>query len=416
MGRLFMCVMLALQSSSNHLIRGVLPTLVPLIAAANGYSDAERAMMLGAFFPGYLVTQIPAGAFAQKHGGKLVLAINTLGTAAITLLLPAVAKSGSLSSNVGPRLPTLLLAAMGLFQGSLVPGQVQMQKDWLPTGSARAWTLSCTEMGNACIILGCQFLAPRIAAKYGWEAIPLIFGSYIGCFGVLWSAFAINKPTDALPQPAAPKSSENSRVAVRWHQLFRTGPAQAVVLSQIASNNSNYTLSLWAPTYFTEVLGCTMVEAVGFLAVTAPISMGGGFVLAAVDTLLREKLQLSELAIRRAMVLTQSMGTAAALVLFGMARTPAGATVALCVKEAGTLCYSLGVAVNYLEVGAANTALLKAVGNTMANVPGLLIPIVGVALRKATGAWMPLFCMSASLHLVAGAHFMWRGAVKPAIQ
>ena len=68
-----------------------------------------------------------------------------------------------------------------------------------------------------------------------------------------------------------------------------------------------------------------MVQAVGYLAVTAPISMFGGFFLAAVDTLLREKLRLPELTIRRIMVLCQSFGTATALLLFGLARTPAGA-------------------------------------------------------------------------------------------
>lgn len=225
--QLLMCVMLALQSSSNHLIRGSLPTLVPLIAAAGGYSDAERAMMLGAFFPGYLLTQIPAGAFAQTHGGKLVLAINTLGTAAVTLLLPAAARlqSAGKRNTVAPRLIALLLAAMGLFQGSLVPGQVQMQKDWLPVGSARAWVLSCTEMANAIIIVGCQYVAPRLAARHGWQVVPLIFGGYIGCYGVLWSLFAINKPADVVWSAAEvatkgskeqPIKKKSAVVAVNW--------------------------------------------------------------------------------------------------------------------------------------------------------------------------------------------------------
>eukprot|EP01051_Picozoa_sp_SAG22_P035019 SAG22_NODE_16211_length_330_cov_1.748918_1_plen_99_part_01 len=98
--------------------------------------------------------------------------------------------------------------------------------------------------------------------------------------------------------------------------------------------------------------------------------MFGGFVLAAVDTVLRERLGLQELTIRKGMVCAQSVGTAVSLVLFGLARSPAAAAAALCLKEAAALCYALGVAVNYLEVGGANTAVLKAVGNTLANVPG----------------------------------------------
>eukprot|EP01051_Picozoa_sp_SAG22_P023803 SAG22_NODE_6302_length_872_cov_2.134541_1_plen_275_part_10 len=214
-------------------------------------------------------TQVPAGAFAQAHGGKLALAINTLGTALTTLLLPFAARVGGSSSAVAPRLMTILLAIMGLFQGSLVPGQVQMQRDWLPTGSARAWVLSCTEMANACIILGCQFATPRLARRFGWQAVPLAFGSYIGVFGLLWVALATNKPGDGMAcnaaavrekmmppsPPPPPRPGEKRRKTQRPNlAVFATPPAQAVILSQIASNNSNYTLQLWAPIYFTEKL------------------------------------------------------------------------------------------------------------------------------------------------------------------
>ena len=41
---------------------------------------------------------------------------------------------------------------------------------------------------------------------------------------------------------------------------------------------------------------------------------------------------------------------------------------------------------NYLEVGGADTAMLNAVGNTVSNVPGFVVPISGVFLRNLTGA------------------------------
>ena len=117
------------------------------------------------------------------------------------------------------------------------------------------------------------------------------------------------------------------------------------------------------------------------------------------------------------MVSAQSLGTACALCWFGAARTPLGAACGLMLKEASSLCYGTGVAVNYLEVGGQNTALLKAVGNTLANVPGWLIPLAGVWLRRLTpsGSWLPLFCGSAALHVVAGLHFLRRGAVVSAL-
>ena len=47
----------------------------PLTAQGNefGYSAVRRSLLLGAFFPGYLLTQLPAGWAAQVWGPKKVI-------------------------------------------------------------------------------------------------------------------------------------------------------------------------------------------------------------------------------------------------------------------------------------------------------------------------------------------------------
>ena len=46
---------------TNYLIRGALPSLVPIIAKTQGWSENQVALLLSAFYPGYLLTQIPSG-------------------------------------------------------------------------------------------------------------------------------------------------------------------------------------------------------------------------------------------------------------------------------------------------------------------------------------------------------------------
>ena len=41
--------------------------------------DTDLANMLGAFFPGYMITQIPSGPIIQKYGGKPLLLLVMLG-------------------------------------------------------------------------------------------------------------------------------------------------------------------------------------------------------------------------------------------------------------------------------------------------------------------------------------------------
>uniref|UniRef100_A0A3B4FIG3 Major facilitator superfamily (MFS) profile domain-containing protein n=2 Tax=Haplochromini TaxID=319058 RepID=A0A3B4FIG3_9CICH len=58
--------------------------------------DSEtQGWLLGAFFFGYLCTQIPGGYLAGHYGGKFFLGLGVLGTAALTLLTPLAAKWGS---------------------------------------------------------------------------------------------------------------------------------------------------------------------------------------------------------------------------------------------------------------------------------------------------------------------------------
>lgn len=47
--------------------------------------------MLGSFFYGYVLTQVPGGRFAEIFGGKLVFGLGVLLTAIFTILSPIAA-------------------------------------------------------------------------------------------------------------------------------------------------------------------------------------------------------------------------------------------------------------------------------------------------------------------------------------
>ena len=59
------------------------------------WNSEIQGWLLGAFFFGYLCTQIPGGYLAGHYGGKMFLGLGVLSTAALTLLTPLAATWGA---------------------------------------------------------------------------------------------------------------------------------------------------------------------------------------------------------------------------------------------------------------------------------------------------------------------------------
>jgi len=57
------------------------------------WNEVQQGVILGAFFWGYVVTQLPGGILAQKFGGKWPLGLGILITAVFALLTPIAART-----------------------------------------------------------------------------------------------------------------------------------------------------------------------------------------------------------------------------------------------------------------------------------------------------------------------------------
>jgi ACS family sodium-dependent inorganic phosphate cotransporter-like MFS transporter 5 len=58
------------------------------------WTETEQGIILGSFFYGYFITQIPGGLLAQRYSAKWVLGVGVLISAIFTILSPPAAKLG----------------------------------------------------------------------------------------------------------------------------------------------------------------------------------------------------------------------------------------------------------------------------------------------------------------------------------
>ena len=100
------------------------------------------------------------------------------------------------------------------------------------------------------------------------------------------------------------------------------------------------------------------------------------------------------ISIRKGAQLLCATWRGAALIAFGSVRSPMAAAIAINFENLGQCFHHSGYSANMIEVAGAETPQLNAIGNTGAQVCGLMVPILGVWLRQRFGSFMPLFLVA----------------------
>uniref|UniRef100_A0A3B3CGA3 Si:ch1073-513e17.1 n=1 Tax=Oryzias melastigma TaxID=30732 RepID=A0A3B3CGA3_ORYME len=215
-----------------------------------GYTwDSEtQGWLLGAFFFGYLCTQIPGGYLAGHYGGSIFLGLGVLGTAALTLLTPLAAKWGS-----------YWLFALRALEGFAM---MAMWGRWAPPlERSRLTTLSGS--GSSFGAFLALPLTGYICEQLGWPAVFYICGG-AGClWAVLWFAFASDDPRthrriseeerDYIINSIGPQGTGHGW-SLPFLSMALSVPLWAIILTQMSSNWAFYTLLTSLPTYMSDIL------------------------------------------------------------------------------------------------------------------------------------------------------------------
>ena len=234
--------LLALVVVNTKMIRSAIPPLVPFIASSVGYSTMQSASLLGAFFPGYLLTQVPAGWCAQRFGAKLVVTTNIVGTALLFSLIPAMAHR-----SASPLPVAGILTAMGLCQGGLIPAEAAIKHEWLAGmhPGKRAWMQGILGFAHQLCHLLATWATPRLASgSGGWTRVCSVYGATAAAAALLWQSFAASSPSKAAvgrqtagkgEAVAAKQKEKPHKVTVEW-AVFSTRSVLGIMSCQMAYN------------------------------------------------------------------------------------------------------------------------------------------------------------------------------------
>ena len=389
--------MVATYWFAQFLPRLALPVIVPMIAQDMRATSQQRAALLSGFFRGYLLTMVVGGVAAQKWGGKRVLTIDLLGFGLSFLALPwAVTR--------GPRAVSFTLASMGVFFGPLLSATSVVKNNWLPADGA--------EKAVAQMIMGVGTKAARITAVAatpllctpaagGWRTCVRIYGAMTLAVVAGWQLIVRERPPRSEEQEqeqekkSASTAEEPKKAKTFELRIFRVRSVQALIAMHVAYNNSDYTILQWAPTYFTEVLGVPAAGVGKYLLIPTVVNMVGTFLFGSLEALLLKQKVLTVLGMRRWSCVGGTVLSAGGMILFSLCRSPLPAALAYTTISLGQGLHHSGFIVNYLEAGGKDTGLLTGVGNTLANLPGVVSPLFAELVVRRYGSWRPFFFTSA---------------------
>ncbi|XP_004864008.2 sialin isoform X3 [Heterocephalus glaber] len=371
--------------------------------------DAEtQGWILGAFFYGYIITQIPGGYFASKIGGKLLLGYGILATSLFTLLTP-------IAADLGAVMLIMLRALEGLGEGVTFPAMHTMWSSWAPP-LERSKLLSISYAGAQLGTVVSLPLSGIICYYMNWTYVFYFFG----ILGILWFILWTWKVSDT-PEThktissyekeyitSSLKSQLSSRKSVPWIPILKSLPLWAIVMAHFSYNWTFYTLLTLLPTYMKEILRFNVQEN-GFLSALPYFGSWLCMILSgqAADSL-RAKWNFSTLCVRRTFTLIGMIGPAVFLVAAGFIGCDYSLAVTFLTISTtlGGLCSS-GFSINHLDIAPSYAGILLGITNTFATIPGMVGPVIAKSLtpEDTITEWQTVFYIAAAINVFGAIFF-----------
>ncbi|OPL33396.1 sialin, partial [Mytilus galloprovincialis] len=312
-----------------------------------------RSTILASFFYGYIVTQIPAGWFSDKFGGKRVFGVSMAISGLATVLLPVCARTSVI-------LVYVMRVIVGLGTGTVFPALQSMWGRWAPPLESSK-LVSVGYMGT---MFGTTitFATSGVLCQYGfdngWGSIFYLTGGLTFIWVIAWFILTADTPAEHPRITEAEKNYIESSIEYDTH--IRNGALSAVP-------------------YICQAFG----------------AFGGG----QLADMLRSRGILSTTAARRLFELIAFFGTGGCLVITGFItcddRQYAVVCLALAVGFSGLV--RAGHIVNHVDFAPKYAGIMFGITNTFATIPGMIAPIVAGALtpNNTQEEWRNVFYVCA---------------------
>ncbi|XP_014300025.2 sialin-like [Microplitis demolitor] len=381
-------------------------TFVPSPGEFN-WDDKTQGIILGSFFLGYVITNVPGGRMAEKVGGKLVYGLGVFLTALLTVVSPFAAYWG-----LGPFLAVRI--AEGFTEGVTFPAMHSMLAHWVPPLERSKFAALVYAGSNFGTVISLPLSGYLCSLEFwgGWPLAFYLFGTLGILWYVFWMFFVYNTPAEHpridyqeklyIEACVEPNNPDDDR-GVPWLSVLTSAPMWAITITQCGQSWAFYTLLTELPTYMDRILHFD-VQQDAFLS-TLPYLTAWimGLVISNFADSLIEKRILSPLTSMKFWNTVSSVGVSLSFV---------GAIWAECdhiwlmimLSGLGSLQGAIyaGNQMNHIALAPRYAGTLYGLSNATANACGFLAPyVIGRLIEghETLSRWHIVFWMAAGINL-----------------
>ena len=230
----------------STLIRAITATLSPTLTQEFSLNARDLGLLAGGYFLGFAATQLPLGAWLDRHGPKKVI-----------LYFLTVAVVGCLAFSVATSFSGLLAARVlcGVGVSACLMAPLTAYRRWFDASTlmrANSWMLMTGALGMVASTLPVQWLVPVV----GWRALFWALALLV-LLAMLLIAWLVPR-WDLAPVSALTPSPLPASYAEIWrHPYFR----KMAPLGFFCYGGQVAMQTLWAAPWMVKVAGYTPLEA-----------------------------------------------------------------------------------------------------------------------------------------------------------
>ncbi|XP_018568852.1 sialin isoform X2 [Anoplophora glabripennis] len=213
--------------------------------------------ILGSFFWGYILTELPGGRMAEIVGARKIFGGGMLAASVLTILTPA-------SCHIHHYAVIGLRAVLGFFLGATWPAILPMAAKWIPPMERSKFiaNMMASSLGAAITLPVCGFLISSL----GWPSVFYFTGAIGLIWSILWFVLVFDSPAEHPRITEEERTEIETKIAdgeggkgvkpstVPWVRIFTSLPVWAIVITHGCSVFGYFTVVNQLPTYMKDVL------------------------------------------------------------------------------------------------------------------------------------------------------------------